>query len=252
MLLSSLARHGFAVVKPSPAATAALQQAVLAWRERGTFRHPPVPNDAQAAATTPTFTPARPCFNALFDVCRSSLRQLDQEWRDAHDGSPLGAPLDALPDGDVFLPSAELPFEGVQPPTVFDESFFNLFNYDHGSLNAHVDRGLITVVYGFTGEDDGQQPKSQLWLRDVATDRWREAEAVCGEDSALLFAGEKLEQMTGGTVKAVEHAVRVVPDGEFLAHSHFTRDPAARTTGNRLSAAMIFSFADGIDDDRPS
>ena len=274
-LLSSLARHGYAVVQPSREAAGALRQALLAWRDRGTFRHPPVPDDVHDDdAAAAAFPDARGCFNALFGVCRDSLRRLDREWQ-AAEGAPLGAPLHELPAGDVFLPSphAELPFEGIPKATVFDESFFNLFNYDHGSLNPHVDRGLITIVYGFSGgreggvvmDEGGGDPEpepaatSRLWVRDLSTGRWRDAEAACARegahvdgggggsgssDRALLFAGERLEQLTAGKVRAVEHCVRVDPDGAFLNRSHHTRDPAAAATGNRLSAAMIFSYAE--------
>lgn len=210
-------------------------------------------NETNRRSENDDFPEERECFNALFARCRDSIYRLESEWREAMGAPLLGASLLAtLPKGDVFLPDHCLPFEGVVPPSAFDQSFFNVFNYDHGTLNAHVDRGLLTVVTGYT-KNSQHETSSRLWIRDLHTRRWIDAEAECARhsantigdncDYALLFGGEQLERLTGGRVSAIEHCVRVDPDGVFLNRSHHTRDPAAQSaTGNRLSAAMIFSF----------
>ena len=257
-LLAPLARRGYAVVHLRSGTSEALRGALQAWSLRGRFRHPPVPemdddgNGNFNEEDDACFPEERACFNVLFSECREGIRLLDREWREL-EGVSLGAPVESLPDGDVFLPNEPLPFQGLSSRDTsrdmpFDQSFFNVFNYDHGTLNPHVDRGLITMVYGYNTNKSSSA--SQLWLRDLETKKWIEAEAACeaddadghGSDCALLFAGEQLERLTGGRVRAVEHCVRVDPEGEFLNRSHFTRDPAADSIGNRLSAAMIFSF----------
>lgn len=235
-LLPSLLRHGFVKVPASPEALATLRHALGTWSASKTFRHPPVPPDAGNGATFPC------AFNALFDVCRTSLHLLDLEWQQL-EGRPLGAPMHEMPGGNVFLPGQSKPFVGGVPPSAFDASFFNLFNYDYGSLNSHVDRGLITVVYGFSGTPlnghdarvseetasvDNQQPRSRLWLRDAAASdlsapgAWVDAEVECGTDGVILFAGEQLEALTGRRVPAIEHCVRVrhkSPPPHTLTHT---------------------------------
>jgi hypothetical protein len=222
-LLPSLLRHGFVKVPVSREALATLRHAFVTWSASKTFRHPPVPPDAGNGATFPC------AFNALFAVCRTSLNQLDLEWQEL-EGQPLGVPVYKMPNGDVFLPGQSKPFVGGVIASAFDASFFNLFNYDYGSLNSHVDRGLITVVYGFSGtimnghdahatEEtpslDYQQPRSRLWLRNAAANdltapgAWVDAEVECGTDGLLLLAGEQLGALTGRRVPAIEHCVRV-------------------------------------------
>lgn len=252
MLLSSLARHGYAVVQPRREATATLHKALVAWEKCGTFRYPLVEPICSPTERVLSFGgEARSCFNALFGICRDCMNQLDRDWV-AAEGTPLGVPLDDLPSDDVHLPGYALPFQGV-PVTSFHETFFNCFNYNHGSLNSHVDRGLLTVVYGFGGGDaDNDAPHARLWLRDTATEQWIDGGACVRQASGsvqtcggvLLLAGERLEMLTAGKVKAIEHCARVDPRGDTIEFSHSTRDPAARETGNRLSAAMIFSCAE--------
>jgi len=221
-LLPPLLHHGFTKVKLSPEARSTLRNAVVSWSESKSFRHPPVPPDVGNGAIFPS------AFNALFDVCRTSFQQLDVEWEELH-GQPIGAPVNELPMGDVHLRGQSKPFTGGFVNSPFDASFFNLFNYDYGSLNAHKDRGLITVVYGFSGTQLNRhdltntveavsmdtKPRSRLWLRDaavndkVASEAWIDAEAECGTDHLILFAGEQLELLTDKCVPAIEHCVRV-------------------------------------------
>ena len=221
-LLPPLLHHGFTKVKLSPEARSTLRNAVVSWNESESFRHPPVPPDVGKGAIFPS------AFNVLFDVCRISLQQLNVEWQELY-GQPIGAPVNELPMGDVHLRGQPKPFTGGVVNSPFDASFFNLFNYDYGSLNTHKDRGLITVVYGFSGTRINRQAltdteevvsmdtklRSRLWLRDAsvndnsASDAWIDAEAECGTDHLMLFAGEQLELLTDKCVPAIEHCVRV-------------------------------------------
>ena len=49
---------------------------------------------------------------------------------------------------DATTTNTNEPFSNPQQP--FAQSFFNLFNYKYGSLNAHVDRSLVTVIYSLS------------------------------------------------------------------------------------------------------
>ena len=206
-LLPGLLRRGFVKVTASPDDIETLRYSIEAWRGYSAFRHPPVPPSKDDGTTFPR------AFNVLFDLSRESLRQLDLEWQ-AFEGQSLCAVVAELPVGNVFLENQSKPFVGGVPASPFDASFFNLFNYDYGSLNAHVDRGLLTVVYGFSGTNVEETLRSKLWLReksaqDSTENMWVDAEVECGPDEVLLFAGEQLEKLTKGRIQAIEHCVRV-------------------------------------------
>ena len=56
---------------------------------------------------------------------------------------------------------------------------------------------------------------------------------MVGEDFEALPFSKKLG------LYGAQHAVRVDPQGEFIEHSHFRRDPASAEVQNRKSAAFI-------------
>ena len=154
--------------------------------------------------------------------------------------------------------AAGKPFSDGQP-WPYSSSFFNIFNYDplravsgclsvggvgqghdtrlllasmsaakdHGCLNAHRDRGVLTVVYGAPSKEEG----SKLWLKEVSGP-WLSP----GSGQLLLWAGESFQE-----APAVEHCVRVAPEGDYVEHSHNRRDPQAPETGNRRSVALVGS-----------
>lgn len=117
---------------------------------------------------------------------------------------------------------------------------FNIFNYDYGCLNAHLDRGVLTVVYSCSSagasSKDAEQAPSRLCLRVPRPDgdghEWLSPEP----GQLLLWAGEGLG-VDG--IEAIDHCVRVDPLGEYIEHSHSTPDPAAPATGNRQSVAFV-------------
>ena len=256
-LLSQLRARGFARVSLAPPACPpwigdALRAATRDAASAGEFRFPPIDVDGPVAYTEAR----RRAFRALFEVATTCfaglLSSLDGDGGIGRDAS-LRARRDAFAAaargadgaGRLFGRDAHEPFAPGQP---FAQSFFNLFNYDHGSLNGHRDRGLLTVIYS----DAQSKPpsrgeagrRSALWVKD-ARGTWRDADRyAAGPDSALVLAGEDLEG-TGLAaalgVCAAEHAVRVDPAGPRIARAHFRRDPAAvdGVGGQRASAALI-------------
>mmetsp|Transcript_72045 Transcript_72045/g.211068 ORF Transcript_72045/g.211068 Transcript_72045/m.211068 type:complete len:192 (-) Transcript_72045:35-610(-) len=175
---------------------------------------------------------------------------------------PAPAPY-AAPPGAAPLPppcgaeGVERPFEGEGGPWPYDASFFNVFNYDHGCLNTHRDRGVLTAVYGAglplrptpvrpqeeqphsatsgsSGEASDEAAPSRLWLRRPDADGPHWLAPAPGQ--LLLWAGECAELPE---VEAIEHCVRVDPSGPYIEHSHSTRDPMAPPTGNRRSVALV-------------
>lgn len=181
------------------------------------------------------------CFNVLYAVAVAAARQI------------LGGSAATAPPQPPWQLGGR-PFEGSCGPWPYSSSFFNIFNYDHGCLNAHRDRGLLTVVYGVVGADlptslqeelpdahdapggnvSGAAGPSRLWLRVPRPlgARWVAAEP----GQLLLWAGDGL-RLAG--VEPVEHSVRAAPEGPYIVDSHHRRDPAAARHGNRRSVALV-------------
>ena len=147
---ASLQRDGYAVVH-APAAARHCAAAVAAWATSGSFRYPSVsepPSTARASGGDQMDVLYRRAFNELYSLtadCASSV------W------AGLPAP-----------PTAARPFAadavGTRPfadararSSPYAGSFCSVFNFDHGFLNDHRDRGLITAIYGrAAGTSDGQ------------------------------------------------------------------------------------------------
>ena len=129
-----------------------------------------------------------------------------------------------------------------EPP--FSSSFFNLFNYSYGMLNAHKDRYLVTVIYTQTAAYTEQQaaPRTSLWVRkgvDVPEqpDQWVNADRTVSDREVLVLIGEEMQQILAGRLGvgkgegneplplplplAAEHSVRVDPLGKWKMHSGF-------------------------------
>lgn len=131
----------------------------------------------------------------------------------------------------------------------YHPTFFNLFNYNHGALNTHKDRGLITIIHIDPPRSEIEL-KSTLWIAGSDL-KWRSGDAVILEkmvqkpDSryVLLLIGEEGEKAFKkhglDHLYAADHSVRVKPDGEYIEYSHYQRDPASQSSSNRLSAALI-------------
>ena len=238
-LWESLARWGFARLQLSAhgEALSALQRALDEMAGADHFRFPPVEgpthyNNAQ-----------RESFVALFQQSRAVLGALLQY------APPLAAAAPALTDAlaeastydrSLFThpPEAPLPFASEQQP--FASSFFNLFNYDHGLLNTHKDRCLVTLAYRRRAVDP---VASALWVQ-ARGGRWWSSDALLGERELLVLIGEELEELSeraGCPLYAAPHAVRVDPTGPHIERAHHRPDPATPHHGNRISAALILS-----------
>ena len=214
-----------------------LKAGLSAGRQMETFRFPPV--DGQA-----TYTPdLRRCFTSLFKLSRLCLT-----WLLAHTSceqpefKTLRERLRAAEqrDADLFSPSGKghTPFRDGTAP--FSSSFFNVFDYDHGLLNVHKDRYLITAIFA-DSDPKTASTRSALWVR-AAHGGWTNVDQELGANDVVFMIGEELEHLLSGhenSLYAAEHCIRVDPNGEFLARAHFRADPASTRTGNRLSTAFI-------------
>ena len=252
-MLSQLRSRGFATVSLKPWIRDALQSATL--NDASTmdsFRFPPIEGPILYTNTR------RLAFRALFEVatsCFSNLLQNDAiDQNDAVYKLYTSAIRQVRDDNNVrdsfrLFTNEHEPFEPGQP---FSQTFFNLFNYDHGSLNSHVDRSLITVIYSAmplnnvssTFEDNNLQ-QSALWIKDN-NDVWHNADEAITPNEAIIMVGEDLIEAGSGVIAsnldvfAAEHAVRVDPLGERIERSHFRKDPTCSdNVRNRVSAAMI-------------
>lgn len=180
-------------------------------------------------------------FNSLY---RLSVDVFEQVCANIPDYSVSPGKFSDLPFP-ANCPEQELPFQSKHP---LGTSFFNLFNYDFGSLNAHKDRGWITVTYCRPRPANvlDRSDVVKLWVQDHSGN-WVDADSTCLADNGhiIVMAGEALENASGGYYKAVDHSVRVNPTGSFLSNSHFKRDPAytfQHVRSTRLSAAFILDL----------
>ena len=148
---ASLQRHGYAVVH-APAAARHCAAAVAAWATCRSFRFPSVsePSTSTAARASGVHmdTLYRRAFNELYLLtaeCASSV------WPGLP--APAAATRPFAEDAVGTRPFADArarssPYAG---------SFCSVFNFDHGFLNDHRDRGLITAIYGrAAGTGDNQ------------------------------------------------------------------------------------------------
>ncbi|KAL7545442.1 hypothetical protein ACHAWF_008796 [Thalassiosira exigua] len=265
-MLAHLRSRGFARISLRPDARPWIRDSLHAACVRDAasmdgFRFPPPPGEG------PTIydDSKRRAFRALFKVATCCLSGLLGPLDGRGGGTTASARAEAnayalvgalrrVRDGGgdfgLFRRDDDEPFEPGQP---FSQSFFNLFNYDHGSLNAHVDRSLLTVIYSYAPKAEAAQIgtlepppegalRSALWVKDPRG-KWRNADLSCDRDHALVLVGEDLEGVGIASalgVVAAEHAVRVDPTGPRIERSHFQRDPACAGKGpSRRSAAMI-------------
>lgn len=253
-MLSQLRSRGFATVSLKPWIKDALQSATL--NDASTmagFRFPPIEGPILYTNTR------RLAFRALFEVATSCFWNLLQsDALDQNDSvyKMYASALRELRDEDNIRNSFRLftnEHEPFEPGQAFSQTFFNLFNYDHGSLNSHVDRSLITVIYSATPSnnddsttlEDNNLQQSALWVKDK-NDVWHNADQAVLPNEAIIMVGEDLVEAGNGVIAstldlfAAEHAVRVDPLGERIERSHFRKDPSCSAhVRNRLSAAMI-------------
>ena len=232
-LCEQLRTRGFARVCIDDAALhRALADAIDDARALDGFRFPPLD---EAAVYTPV---RRSAFSALYTIAVVVFRAL----MDGMDCPPeLRTVLSRIqPESEPLFGPDGLGHQPFTETQAFSQSFFNLFNYDGGALNPHVDRSLMTVIRVQPGENVGAH-QSALWV-EGADGLWRNADQDVGPQDVLILIGEDCERIPGiqqQGLKAAAHSVRVDPHGDYIAHSHFRADPDTPTTHNRKSAAFI-------------
>ena len=250
ILHHQLASRGFALINVRDRArTRALDQGLESAAELSGFRFPPINVDEVRYDE-----PHREAFRALYATALECLAQLDPEVHRDGGGiktSTQEAAATSLSHlhPELFSASPHEPFPADHP---FHPTFFNLFNYDHGALNGHKDRGLLTVIYIRPAHHDGRQAASALWVAN-AEGSWVSADRELGrvraerttttsDHQVILLIGEEGEEVFKSFhphLFAAEHSVRVSPVGDYIERSHYLRDPTSREDANRLSAALI-------------
>jgi len=241
-LTAKLARYGFATVEVERAERVrGLAEGMAVARELDGFRFPPI------NVTEISYSPSeRRAFKALYEVAIDCLSALNREAGGEAESDSLRreARADLL-----FASSSDEPFPADHP---FHPTFFNLFNYNHGALNEHLDRGTLTVIHVLPPQPELRA--SELWV-EGADGRWRSVDEVAlrasagGACVATLLLGEEGEERLAAEMEAplfaAKHCVRVDPEGAYIERSHHCPDPSTTSSGNRLSAALILRRAVG-------
>ena len=228
-LATQLCQNGFARVRLIDKSKLAILQSQLALiQQTSTFRFPPEEGPVIYDSNK------RDCFRILFHVARGCLSLLLPVETDEH-VKRLRQKLNRSVEQKLFH-NPNAPFSQEQS---FSGSFFNLFHYDHGCLNTHRDRYLITVIAVLPPADGVN--RSALWVKSPLRG-WQNADQIVAADELLVFVGEEMAQLSTtwpSPLPAVEHCIRVDPNGERIPHSHHRRDPMTPQTGNRCSIALV-------------
>lgn len=235
-VIHQLEMFGFSLLSiENPDLVHGLQSGLSAAEALKSFRFPPI-NVSEVKYDQPE----RDAFRSLYTIAVSTLAALQG------DRSHLEAP-----ESELFSASPDEPLDPSHP---LSATFFNLFNYDHGALNAHQDRGLVTIICVAPPEENTD--RSSLWIKG-ADELWRSAdESVFSVSRSLqnpqdqmlviLLVGEQGEILLRDKYPqlfAAEHCVRVRPEGPFIERSHHVPDPESLTSGNRISTALILRAA---------
>ena len=169
-LITQLKGRGFALLELDISARAeAIQRGLSEASALGGFRFPPINVDEVRYQDV-----HRAVFSSLYETAIDSLSPFASEA------------LDELAELDRLFSAS--PHEPFPREHLFHPTFFNLFNYDHGSLNSHQDRGLLTVIH-VEPPQLSARPHSALWV-EGPDQRWRDA------DRALLDAAAQSPEST--------------------------------------------------------
>lgn len=241
-LRDTLLQDYYAVISiDDPRAVSTLKRAVNEFDPEQTFRFPAADGESEYSENH------KECFEVLYEAALTCTQAI---WKSS---AKLAEHFPHVSDavakwerGDFKLfggNDKDSPFKTSKEP--FAHSFFNIFNYDHGMLNEHKDRGLLTAIY-IAPNSQPQDAVSQLWV-ETSAGNWVAMDPLVKGAELVVFVGEELEEM-GSTVGmefvAVEHSVRVSPGGQYVEYSHSRRDPDAQSTGNRKSAALVLCSSD--------
>jgi hypothetical protein len=235
-----LRRKGFVPVEiDEPGLLQGIQGAIQEASALGSFRFPPIQPDEPISYNARR----REAFTSLFDIAIVCLRAilLSTPGEASHlNRMELQKALKDVPFHSLFRNDPNEPFADSHQP--FAQSFFNLFNYNHGLLNPHIDRSLVTVIYSsHASHSEESISKTALWIQSPEG-TWHNADDITTPTQVVIMTGEQLE--TNQYYYAAPHAVKVNPTGELLAQAHHRRDPVSTATDNRLSAALILRHGD--------
>lgn len=248
LFTASLARNGYAkVLVDEDEHVQTLNRSLIAARSLVGFRFPPI-NSTQPVQYDDV---KRDCFRSLYSLTRAALAAILETALGGGKASSRAETLrhclkDASHPREVLFGKngdGHVPFANASD--AFSTSFFNLFHYNHGLLNVHKDRCLVTAIFADVPQpaSDGGKPKSALWVRG-ATGSWQNVDAQIEANEVVFLVGQDMEAIAaemGIPLYAAEHCIRVDPDGEPISRSHFRPDPDTSTTHNRASAAFILS-----------
>ena len=205
------------------------------------FRFPPIEGEVK-------YTPdIRSVFALLYSISRRVLMEVLQSLSNSPEVLRLTRCLNRS-ENEVLFVDSHAPFCGDED---FSGTFFNLFHYDHGCLNTHKDRYLITVVAILPAQslesESEELQHSALWVRS-SKGQWQNVDTIVQEGEIVVFVGEEIQRIgseVGEKFQACDHCIRVDPEGEYIPHSHHQRDPQSLSVGNRCSIALVLGEKDG-------
>jgi hypothetical protein len=236
--LEQLSNNGFAIVTTDEfVERKAIAQTLQAARKMKTFRFPPhesigVYSQPQRDSFSTMFRWSRICLKALLTVLDPS-KQCKELWK---------ALVRCENNTTLFHPNG-VGNEPFLPGMDFSGSFFNVFHYDFGLLNAHRDRCLVTVI----AVDQITEPvsKTALWAH-CPTDTWVNIDELVNPQDIIIFVGEDFAELStslGHEIPAVLHCTRVNPNSERLIYFNDKPDPQSNPDNNRVSVAFVLSDA---------
>lgn len=240
--LQSLVENGFATLPIHSEDDQKVIESVFAHIGTFTsFRFPPI--EEQAIYTDEI----RAVFRLFFRVAVHVLEQLLQDLKATEDVERIRLQCEQAKEFPLF----EKPNEPLSSHDPLAGTFFNLFHYDHGCLNTHRDRYLVTVICAKPAQSATKGTElahSALWVRSPASGTWQNVDLLVTKPTWIIFVGEEYTRICGAAgreLQASEHCIRLDPEGEYISHSHHQPDPAAMPSGNRRSIAMVLGERHG-------
>ncbi len=85
------------------------------------------------------------------------------------------------------------------------------------------------------------EAQTALWAKN-RDGEWINVDQAVQANEVVIMLGEEAQKLSfaqTAALYAAEHAVRVEPQGDYIPHSHFNRDPQTPEHDNRVSAAFI-------------
>lgn len=240
--IQSLLDHGFATLTiHSPKEQKIVRDVFAHIGDFRTFRFPPI---EESAVYTDEI---RAVFRLLFRVAVNVLDQILQSVHATADVERIRLQCQQAKTRSLFSD----PHEPLSSRDPLAGTFFNLFHYDHGCLNAHRDRYLVTVVCAQpakTAKAGETLEHSALWVRSPSSGVWQNVDLLFTQPTWIIFVGEECTRIcadAGLNIEASEHCIRLDPQGEYIPHSHQQPDPDSMPSGNRRSIAMVLGESHG-------